>query len=129
MTPANTTHIIRAPVEVRCQQELEKAQGVGSVESKPRMAPLAPRGGECLCWGFCRWGFCPKYVGDRERVQVAIATLASDRALLWWANRAPPNRGSRNTSTPPSATAPALTVQGAAGTTEDQIRYRGTTPC
>jgi len=65
----------------------------------------------------------PKFVGDRRLVQVAIATLASDRALLLCGE---PGNGksflSEHLAAAISGTS-ALTIQGTAGTSEDQIKY------
>jgi len=122
MTPANTTHIIRAPVEVRCQQELEKLKAWDRW-SKPPGWHLSPRAVEVFVLGDSSLGIRPKYVGDRERVQVAIATLASDRALLLVGE---PGTAKSWLSEHLSAAIcgnSQLTVQGTAGTTEDQIKY------
>ena len=122
MTPANTTHIIRAPVEVRCQQELEKLKAWDRW-SKPPGWQLSPRAVEVFVLGDSSLGIRPKYVGDRERVQVAIATLASDRALLLVGE---PGTAKSWLSEHLSAAIcgnSQLTVQGTAGITEDQIKY------
>ena len=65
----------------------------------------------------------PKYLGDRRLVEIAIATLATDRALLllgvpgtaktWVAEHLAAAVSGRST----------LLVQGTAGTTEEQLRY------
>ena len=65
----------------------------------------------------------PKYIGNRRLIEIAIATLATDRALLLlgvpgtaksWVSRAPRRRHHRRLD---------LLVQGTAGTTRSQIRY------
>ncbi len=122
MTPAETTPIIRAPVEVRCQQELETLKAWDRW-SKPPGWQLSPRAVEVFVLGDSSLGIRPKYVGDRERVQVAIATLASDRALLLVGE---PGTAKSWLSEHLSAAIcgnSQLTVQGTAGTTEDQIKY------
>lgn len=64
-----------------------------------------------------------KYVGDRAIVQVAIATLASDRALLLAGEPGTAKSWlSEHLSAAISGTS-ALVVQGTAGTTEEHLKY------
>jgi MoxR-like ATPase len=65
----------------------------------------------------------PKYIGDRSIVQVAIATLASDRALLLAGEPGTAKSWlSEHLSAAISGTS-ALVVQGTAGTSEEHIKY------
>jgi MoxR-like ATPase len=65
----------------------------------------------------------PKYVGDRSLIQVAIATLASDRALLLAGEPGTAKSWlSEHVSAAISGTS-ALVVQGTAGTSEEHIKY------
>jgi MoxR-like ATPase len=65
----------------------------------------------------------PKFVGDRRLVQVAIATLASDRALLLAGEPGTAKSWvSEHLAAAISGTS-GLTIQGTAGTTEEQIKY------
>jgi MoxR-like ATPase len=65
----------------------------------------------------------PKYVGDRRLVEVAVATLATDRALLLLG---PPGTAKTWLSEHLAAAVSGdstLLVQGTAGTAEDAVRY------
>ncbi|MBS2029323.1 MAG: AAA family ATPase [Deltaproteobacteria bacterium] len=65
----------------------------------------------------------PKYIGDRGLVQVAIATLASDRALMLTGEPGTAKSWlSEHLSAAISGTS-ALVVQGTAGTSEEHIKY------
>jgi MoxR-like ATPase len=65
----------------------------------------------------------PKYIGDRALVQVAIATLASDRALMLTGEPGTAKSWlSEHLSAAISGTS-ALVVQGTAGTSEEHIKY------
>jgi len=91
--------------------------------SKPTGWNLSPRAVEKFIMGDAALNIRPKYVGDRDRIQVAIATLASDRALLLVGE---PGTAKSWVSEHLSAAIcgnSQLTVQGTAGITEDQIKY------
>jgi MoxR-like ATPase len=65
----------------------------------------------------------PKFVGDRRLVQVAIATLASDRALMLAGEPGTAKSWlSEHLAAAISGTSQ-LIVQGTAGTTEEQVKY------
>jgi MoxR-like ATPase len=65
----------------------------------------------------------PKFVGDRRLVQVAIATLASDRALMLAGQPGTAKSWmSEHLAAAISGTSQ-LIIQGTAGTTEEQIKY------
>jgi MoxR-like ATPase len=65
----------------------------------------------------------PKYIGDRALVQVAIATLASDRALMLVGEPGTAKSWlSEHLSAAISGTS-TLVVQGTAGTSEEHIKY------
>src|SRR5436190_285297 len=67
--------------------------------------------------------FTPKFVGDRRLVQVAIATLASDRALMLAGEPGTAKSWlSEHLAAAISGTSQ-LIVQGTAGTTEEQVKY------
>jgi MoxR-like ATPase len=116
------SEVIRAPAEVRCKDELERLHAWDTFP-KPTGWRLSPRAVEKFIMGDPDLNIRPKYIGDRDRIQVAIATLASDRALLLVGE---PGTAKSWVSEHLSAAIcgnSQLTVQGTAGITEDQIKY------
>jgi MoxR-like ATPase len=122
---------LRQPAEMRCAEELAALQGHDR-SPKPPGWYLSPRAVETFVMGSDEpipghhgrpVTITPKFVGDRRLVQVAIATLASDRALLLAGE---PGNGkswlSEHLAAAISGTS-GLTIQGTAGTSEEQIKY------
>jgi MoxR-like ATPase len=117
---------IRQPAEIKYQAELAalKQEDKGA---RPPGWLLSPRAVEAYVMGTDRpvagVAVSPKYIGDRSIVQVAIATLASDRALMlvgepgtaksWLSEHLAAAIGGTST----------LVVQGTAGTSEEHIKY------
>lgn len=124
-------HRIRLAAEERCQQELDALRRVDTFE-KPAGWALSPRMVERFLMGApeplatAEGGqvrIRPKYIGDSSRIQVAIATLASERALLLIGDPGTAKSWlSEHLAAAISGTS-RLTIQGTAGTTEDQIKY------
>lgn len=117
-----STQVIRAPVEVRCREELERLKAWDRW-SKPIGWQLSPKAVETFIMGEPSLGVRPKFVGDRERVQVAIATLVSDRALLLVGEPGTAKSWLSEHLSAAICGTSQLTIQGTAGTTEDQIKY------
>jgi MoxR-like ATPase len=122
---------IRQPAEARCADELAALQAHDRWERppgwqlSPRLVetfilgsrePLDGAGGQPIMIN-------PKFVGERRLVQVAIATLASDRALLLAGEPGVAKSWlSEHLAAAISGTSQ-LVVQGTAGTTEEQVKY------
>ena len=117
---------IRLPAEKKYEAELS-ALKVADQAARPPGWHLSPRAVESYILGSDKpvggVTITPKYVGDRSLVQVAIATLASDRALMLvgepgtaksWLSEHLSAAISGNSS---------LVVQGTAGTSEEHIKY------
>jgi MoxR-like ATPase len=117
---------IRIPAERRYADELA-ALAAADAASRPTGWKLSPRAVETYVMGSDQpvggVTITPKYIGDRGIIQVAIATLASDRALMlvgepgtaksWLSEHLSAAIGGDSTRI----------VQGTAGTTEEHIKY------
>ncbi len=130
---ANLSEVLRAPVELEYAEELE-ALRQNDPEPPPENWTLSPRsvltyviGGKTLelqVDGKSREvPITRKFYGDDALVERAIVTLASERALLLVGE---PGTGKSWLSEHLAAAVAGdstLTIQGTAGTTEDQIKY------
>lgn len=117
---------IRLPAERKYEAEL-KALADADKAARPPGWALSPRAVETYILGSDKpiggVPITPKYVGDRSIVQVAIATLASDRALMLAGEPGTAKSWlSEHLSAAISGTS-ALVVQGTAGTSEEHIKY------
>jgi MoxR-like ATPase len=130
VTTSEAAAATRLPAEVRCAEELA---ALGAIDPGPRPSGwrLSPRMVEAFVLGgevANRSGgppvaIRPKFVGDRRLVQVAIATLASDRALMLTGDPGTAKSWlSEHLAAAISGTSQQV-VQGTAGTTEEQIKY------
>lgn len=120
-----TLDIVRQHAEDEFAEELDQLRAVDDRTRPPswRLSPWAVT--EYLLGTRLGNGFevTPKYIGDRRLVEVAVATLATDRALLllglpgvaksWLAEHLAAAISGCST----------LLVQGTAGTAEETIRY------
>ena len=111
---------IRLAAEVKYQHELDELAAADK-DPRPPGWRLSPRAVETYLMGSDK--VTPKYIGDRARIQVAIATLASDRALMLVGEPGTAKSWlSEHLAAAISGTS-ALIVQGTAGTTEEQLKY------
>lgn len=117
---------IRLPAERKYEAEL-RALAADDKAAKPPGWLLSPRAVETYVMGsdtpIGGVTITAKYVGDRALVQVAIATLASDRALMLTGEPGTAKSWlSEHLAAAISGTS-ALVVQGTAGTSEEHIKY------
>jgi MoxR-like ATPase len=117
---------IRQPAEIKYQAELA-ALALEDKAPKPPGWRLSPRAVEKYVMGSDQpvggVTITPKYIGDRSIVQVAIATLASDRALMLVGEPGTAKSWLSEHLSAAISGSSALIVQGTAGTTEEHIKY------
>ena len=117
---------IRQPAEIKYQAELA-ALALADKGAKPQGWRLSPRAVEMYILGSDTpvggVAITPKYIGDRSIVQVAIATLASDRALMLVGEPGTAKSWLSEHLTAAISGNSALIVQGTAGTSEEHIKY------
>jgi MoxR-like ATPase len=121
-----TSTEIRLPAEQKYDAEI-KALIASDKGPRPPGWAMTPRAVETYVMGSDKpVGKVPitaKYIGDRSLIQVAIATLASDRALMLAGEPGTAKSWlSEHLSAAISGTS-ALVVQGTAGTSEEHIKY------
>lgn len=115
---------LRKPAEVRYEAELA-ALAAADTAPKPYGWKLSPRAVKTYLLGGNAGStpITPKYVGDASIIEVAIATLASDRALMLIGEPGTAKSWiSEHLAAAISGTS-GLVVQGTAGTTEEHIKY------
>jgi MoxR-like ATPase len=117
---------IRLPAESRFEAELSALQ---RADDRPRPPGwrLSPAAVETYVLGARKKvdgvEITPKFIGDRALVQVAIATLASDRALMLVGEPGTAKSWLSEHLSAAICGTSALVVQGTAGTTEEHIKY------
>ncbi|MCK6586515.1 MAG: AAA family ATPase [Polyangiaceae bacterium] len=117
---------IRLPAEIKYQAELNALAAKDQAPRPPGWS-LSPKAVETYIMGSDNPAFgvpiTAKYIGDRSLIQVAIATLASDRALMLVGEPGTAKSWlSEHLAAAISGTS-ALVVQGTAGTSEEHIKY------
>ncbi|WP_432630559.1 ATP-binding protein [Brotaphodocola sp.] len=119
-----STEMLRLPAEEQYKKELEAliANETDPVPAGWKMSPRSVR--TYICGGKAgNTVITPKYIGHERLVEIAIATLVTDRALLligepgtaksWLSEHLTAAINGNSTNV----------IQGTAGTTEEQIRY------
>lgn len=120
-----STSILRLSAEQQFAQELEELKKQDT-HVKPPNWQLSPRSVVTyLMGGTLENGFevSPKYIGNQRLMEIAVATLTTDRALLLYGV---PGTGKSWVSEHITAAVTgdsSLVVQGTAGTSEEAVRY------
>jgi len=119
------TEMLRLPAEIAYAAELE-ALKAGDAEPKPKGWVLSPRAAMTYLMGGKAANGAPisaKYVGDKRLIEIAIATLATDRALLLLGMPGTAKSWVSEHLAAAISGDSTLVIQGTAGTDENQIRY------
>jgi MoxR-like ATPase len=116
--------VLRLPAEIQFAAELAALAKADKGE-KPEGWLLSPKAVETYILGGKAGDtvITPKYVGSARLVQIAIASLATDRALLLIGEPGTAKSWLSEHLTAAICGNSLLLVQGTAGTTEEQIRY------
>jgi MoxR-like ATPase len=120
--PAN--RLLRRPAEVEYAAELAALAAVDQ-DARPEGWMLSPRAVRTYLLGGKAGAteVRPKYLGSERVVEIAIATLATDRALLLVGEPGTAKSWLSEHLAAAISGNSLLLVQGTAGTTEEQIRY------
>lgn len=117
---------LRLPAEDKFAKELEALEKADK-GAKPPQWRMSPKSVETYIMGSTSpvngVEITPKYIGDRSMVQVAIATLASDRALMLAGEPGTAKSWLSEHLCAAICGTSLLTVQGTAGTSEDHLKY------
>lgn len=128
MTSNSTTHappVLRQHAETQFAHELDLLQRQDERQKPPRwkLSPWAVA--TYLLGGTLSDGavITPKYIGSRRLIEIAIATLATDRALLLLGVPGTAKSWVSEHLTAAISGDSTLLVQGTAGTSEESVRY------
>jgi MoxR-like ATPase len=121
---ANGSDALREPAERLFAQELEALQSTDTHERPPGWK-LSPRAVLTYVLGGKAGGveITPKYIGSSRLVEIAVATLATDRALMLIGEPGTAKSWLSEHLAAGIAADSQMLIQGTAGTTEEQIRY------
>ena len=118
-------HTLRQHAEQNFAHELEELikQDKGIVPVNWKMSPQAVL--TYLLGGTLKNGFeiTPKYIGDKRLIEIAIATLTTDRALLLYGIPGTGKSWLSEHLTAAISGDSTLLIQGTAGTSEESVRY------
>src|SRR5688572_31622526 len=125
MTTPNDKTVLREPAEIRYRDELQALRAADK-EDKPRGWHLSPRAARAFVVGTESGGkdvVRRKFYGDDALVDRCIVTLMSNRGLLLVGEPGTAKSMLSELLAAAISGDSTLTIQGTAGTTEDQIKY------
>lgn len=116
--------VLREPAEILFATELAALEKADRA-ARPEGWRMSPKAVETYLLGGKADGttITPKYVGNARLVQIAIATLATDRALLLLGEPGTAKSWLSEHLTAAISGTSLMLIQGTAGTTEEQLRY------
>ncbi|MDR0560089.1 MAG: AAA family ATPase [Prevotellaceae bacterium] len=117
--------VLRLPAELLYEHELNLLKEEDKKEEKPAGWQLSPKAVFKFIAGGKSGGaeITPKYIGHNRLVEIAIATLLTDRSLLLIGEPGTAKSWLSENLTAAVCGDSAKVIQGTAGTTEEQIRY------
>src|SRR5579883_1410026 len=120
----SSVDVLRQPAEIEYAAEIEALKETDEDE-RPDGWQLSPRAVRTYILGGEAGDtpIKPKYLGNQRIVEIAIATLATDRALLLTGEPGTAKSWLSEHLAAAVSGNSLLVVQGTAGTTEEQIRY------
>jgi MoxR-like ATPase len=114
--------VLRAPAEVVYADELAALE-IADSGPKPPGWRLSPRGVRDFICGNDSLGITRKFVGDDQLVERSVVTLAGNRGLMLVGEPGTAKSMLSELLAAAISGDSTLTIQGTAGTTEDQIKY------
>lgn len=120
-----TTKVMRAQAEQQYAHELDALRAVDERQRPPNWALSPWAVAQYLLGGTLENGveISPKYIGNKRLIEIAIATLATDRALLLLGVPGTAKSWVSEHLAAAICGNSTLVVQGTAGTAEESIRY------
>ncbi|AJS58649.1 AAA family ATPase [Paenibacillus sp. IHBB 10380] len=124
MTKHDEQNVLRLPSEKLYSEELEALKNMDK-DSRPAGWQLSPKAVLTYITGGKAGDteITPKYIGNKRLVEIAIATLLTDRALLLIGEPGTAKSWLSENLTAAIHGDSSKVIQGTAGTTEEQIRY------
>ncbi len=125
MEPPMSTNVLRQHAEQQFAEELEQLKKADD-RQRPENWQMSPWAVVTyLVGGRLDNGFevTPKYIGSRRLMEVAVATLATDRALLLYGVPGTAKSWVSEHLAAAVSGDSTMLIQGTAGTSEEQIRY------
>lgn len=121
----STNDVLRLPAEKLYAQELEALKAEDSKMEKPAGWQLSPKAVYKFITGGKAGGvdITPKYIGHNRLVEIAIATLLTDRSLLLIGEPGTAKSWLSENITAAICGDSGKVIQGTAGTSEEHIRY------
>ena len=121
---SNSSEILRLPVEILYKSEID-ALIKNETNPVPAGWQMSPKSVLTYIMGGKSGNvtITPKYMGDRKIVEICIATLVTDRALLLIGEPGTAKSWLSEHLTAAINGNSSRVIQGTAGTTEEQIRY------
>jgi MoxR-like ATPase len=119
------SNVLRAHAEQQFAEELEEIKKVDTYQRPPNwlMSPWAVV--TYILGGKLKNGFdvSPKYIGSRRLIEIAVATLTTDRALLLYGLPGTAKSWVSEHLAAAISGNSTLMIQGTAGTSEETVRY------